>query len=116
MVSRRGFIGLFGAAAAGVLLEEAIPFGRVWSFPKNIVIAKRVLTYDDITRVTLEQFAKWDYAGAILGLPTFRELRERPLRPPMRVEWDFVPRVPQEALDYQKRAMTPAESMTGAKK
>ncbi len=53
-LTRRGFLGLFGAAAGGILLEQAIPFGRVWSFPTNIVIARPTLTYADITAETVK--------------------------------------------------------------
>jgi hypothetical protein len=38
-MNRRGFLGLLGGAFAGVALDRVIPFGRVWSFPKEIVIA-----------------------------------------------------------------------------
>jgi hypothetical protein len=38
-MNRRGFISLLAAAAGGVVLDRAIPFGRVWSFPKNPVLA-----------------------------------------------------------------------------
>ena len=38
-MDRRKFLGLFSAGVAGIALEQAIPLGRVWSFPKNIVIA-----------------------------------------------------------------------------
>jgi hypothetical protein len=34
---RRRFLGLFSAGIAGLALEQAIPFGRVWSFPSKIV-------------------------------------------------------------------------------
>ena len=37
--TRRNFLSLFGAGVAGIALEQAIPAGRVWSFPKEIVIA-----------------------------------------------------------------------------
>lgn len=30
---------MFGLGAAGLALEQAIPFGRVWSFPKEIRLA-----------------------------------------------------------------------------
>lgn len=36
-MNRRNFLGLFGAGVAGIAIEQAIPFGRVWSFPKEIV-------------------------------------------------------------------------------
>ena len=38
-MDRRGFLKLFTAGVAGIALEQAIPLGRVWSFPKEIVIA-----------------------------------------------------------------------------
>jgi len=53
-VNRRGFLKMFGLAAGGVLLDQAIPNGRVWSFPKDIVVAKSPII------VTLEEYA--DYA------------------------------------------------------
>lgn len=33
-MNRRGFLGMIG----GLLVSEAIPFNRVWSFPSKIVI------------------------------------------------------------------------------
>ena len=41
-MNRRGFLGMLVAAVAGVALNEAIPFGRVWSFPSKIVLPKVV--------------------------------------------------------------------------
>lgn len=38
-MNRRSFLSLFSAGVAGIALEQAIPLGRVWSFPKKIVIA-----------------------------------------------------------------------------
>lgn len=40
-MDRRGFFKLFGAGVAGIALEQAIPLGRVWSFPSKIVVPKR---------------------------------------------------------------------------
>jgi hypothetical protein len=37
-MNRRNFFSLLSAGVAGLALEQAIPFGRVWSFPKKIVI------------------------------------------------------------------------------
>lgn len=37
-MNRRGFLKFLGAGVAGIALEEAIPFNRVWFFPKKIVI------------------------------------------------------------------------------
>ena len=39
-MNRRNFLSLFSAGVAGIALEQAIPLGRVWSFPKKIVIAR----------------------------------------------------------------------------
>lgn len=38
-MNRRNFLSLFSAGVAGIALEQAIPLGRVWSFPKEIKIA-----------------------------------------------------------------------------
>jgi hypothetical protein len=37
-VNRRGFFKFLGIGVAGIALEQAIPLGRVWSFPSKIVI------------------------------------------------------------------------------
>jgi hypothetical protein len=37
-MDRRGFLRLLGSAAIGAAVQEAIPFNRVWSFPKAIKI------------------------------------------------------------------------------
>jgi hypothetical protein len=39
-MDRRKFLSLMSASAAGIALDQAIPFGRVWSFPSKIQIAK----------------------------------------------------------------------------
>jgi hypothetical protein len=41
-MNRRNFLSLFSAGVAGIALEQAIPLGRVWSFPKKIVIRERI--------------------------------------------------------------------------
>ncbi len=35
-MNRRGFLAGLGALVGGVLLDKAVPFGRVWSFPSEI--------------------------------------------------------------------------------
>jgi hypothetical protein len=35
-MNRRNFLSLFPGAIAGIALHQAIPFNRVWSFPRNI--------------------------------------------------------------------------------
>jgi hypothetical protein len=37
-LDRRGFLKLFGGAAAAAVAAPLIPFNRLWSFPTNIVI------------------------------------------------------------------------------
>jgi hypothetical protein len=37
-MDRRGFLKWFSAGVAGIALEQAIPLGRVWSFPSKIVL------------------------------------------------------------------------------
>jgi hypothetical protein len=41
-MERRSFLKGLAGLIGGVALEQAIPFGRVWSFPQNIVIAKPI--------------------------------------------------------------------------
>ena len=41
-MDRRGFLKLFSAGIAGIALTEAIPLGRVWSFPSAIIIPEIV--------------------------------------------------------------------------
>ena len=53
-MNRRTFLSLFSAGVASIALEQAIPLGRVWSFPKKIVIPNVFLKIGDIVT-----FAKW---------------------------------------------------------
>jgi hypothetical protein len=41
-MNRRSFFRFLGAGAATLALSEAIPFGRVWSFPSKIVVPETV--------------------------------------------------------------------------
>lgn len=46
-MNRRSFFRFLGAGAATLALSEAIPFGRVWSFPSKIVVPEPgVITLD----------------------------------------------------------------------
>ena len=61
-MNRRNFLSLFSAGVAGIALEQAIPLGRVWSFPKKIVLPQ-FLSNGQIGRcfgfdVYEEEFAK----------------------------------------------------------
>jgi hypothetical protein len=45
-MNRRRFLSLLGLGTAGIALEHAIPLGRVWSFPKEIIIADPLCSLD----------------------------------------------------------------------
>jgi len=49
-MDRRKFFGLLGAGVAGVALSEAIPLGRVWSFPSKIVVRTGWIGFDPALR------------------------------------------------------------------
>jgi hypothetical protein len=38
-MNRRGFLRSIGLGIGGIALEQAIPLGRVWSFPTKIVVS-----------------------------------------------------------------------------
>lgn len=42
-MERRKFLGLLGLGAGGILLDQAVPLNRVWSFPKEIVTGNRIV-------------------------------------------------------------------------
>jgi hypothetical protein len=55
-MNRRSFFKFLGAGAATLALSEAIPFGRVWSFPSKIVvpqIGNHFLTHDQVLAETV---------------------------------------------------------------
>ncbi len=39
-MNRRSFLKGIGAVIGGIALEQAIPFNRVWSFPKEIKVVQ----------------------------------------------------------------------------
>lgn len=56
-MNRRGFLAGLGTLIGGVVIEKAIPFNRVWSFPKEIIIPQKKfihMTYSLGTRVSWE--------------------------------------------------------------
>lgn len=74
-MNRRGFLGALGAMISGVVLEQAIPFNRVWSFPTEIKTAKIIslpelaITYYD--RKMIENLRMQLVFGEVF---TYREL------------------------------------------
>ena len=62
-MNRRSFLSLFGAGVAGIALEQAIPLGRVWSFPKQIVIPESLIlppeSFLTVEWVTMQTLRMW---------------------------------------------------------
>ena len=59
-MNRRNFLGLFSAGVAGIALKQAIPLGRVWSFPSKIVI--RNAGFDPAFEgASVTVFERWSY-------------------------------------------------------
>lgn len=56
-MNRRGFLKGLGALVGGIAIEQAIPFNRVWSFPKEIKIAPTVIM------ATIEQYSDFVAMG-----------------------------------------------------
>jgi hypothetical protein len=48
-MNRRRFLQMLGLGVTGLAVEQAIPFGRVWSFPKEIFIPNpaAIATFSD---------------------------------------------------------------------
>lgn len=82
-MNRRSFLSGLGALVGGLALEQAVPFGRVWSFPTDLAGAARrnqgctLLTVDQITREALSIFER--EFRATQGLGFFRALDETTL-------------------------------------
>jgi hypothetical protein len=53
-MDRRGFLKLLGGGVAGIAIAEAVPLGRVWSFPKVLkLIGIDLAAGEDVTAVSL---------------------------------------------------------------
>lgn len=84
-MNRRNFLSLFSAGVAGLALEQAIPLGRVWSFPKEIVIPTsgvlgRVMGFDWSDEVTVGSLTpiripRRFEIGDIVSIPAFSPRR-----------------------------------------
>lgn len=70
-MNRRNFLSLFSAGVAGIALEQAIPLGRVWSFPKKIVIT------GPLEVKVPEMFMGVDWGFGYSDLITMREMWRR---------------------------------------
>lgn len=60
-MNRRGFLSLLGMTTGGVLIDQAIPFNRVWSFPKNITIVRDTFDYSDHLAAAHQFLATHDF-------------------------------------------------------
>jgi hypothetical protein len=87
-LNRRSFFRFLGAGAATLALSEAIPFGRVWSFPSKIVVPKtgnRLLTCEEVSAMVARIYAdKIDelmmHGSAVLRIDWDREFaKPRPV-------------------------------------
>jgi hypothetical protein len=99
-VNRRGFLKLFGLAVAGVAIDQAIPLGRVWSFPSKIVIpscADTIALQLEKVREQIPLVYGTDIPGYLKGIPYYyaddatgvfmgieRKVSSRDFRIPMR--------------------------------
>ena len=73
-MNRRNFLSLFSAGVAGIALEQAIPLGRVWSFPKEIVVGGVDCAFGpDATVIMVPTFsiAQRFEIGDIVSFPAF---------------------------------------------
>lgn len=66
-MDRRGFLRGLGAVVGGLAIEQAIPLGRVWSFPTEIKVVK----------ATLGQYAGWVNFSDLLASGVAEELAYR---------------------------------------
>ena len=64
-MNRRGFLSGLGALVGGVLLDKAVPLGRVWSFPKEV---KCVNVAPVAIGATIEQYADFVTSADLLSI------------------------------------------------
>jgi hypothetical protein len=55
-MDRRGLLKMLGLIVGGIAVEQAIPFGRVWSFPKDIKclnVDRRIQLRDGVNQIRI---------------------------------------------------------------
>lgn len=72
-MDRRNFIFGLGALVGGLVIEQAIPLGRVWSFPTTL--AGVPLTYDDLADQTKIYIVPKLVDSVFIASPMFQRLR-----------------------------------------
>jgi len=88
-MDRRKFFSLLGAGVAGIALEQAIPLGRVWSFPSKIVVPKPVVPLTIMGEYAASHFRVGDTIR--IAMPQRFIVRELvDLRPPVSRYENFV--------------------------
>lgn len=78
---------MLGAAVAGIALKEAIPLGRVWSFPSKIVIpppGNLFLNVDWITKEHLRMLEKNMTLASFCYYPEFAAPEHQTFKFPQR--------------------------------
>src|SRR5437879_10861876 len=111
-MDRRGFLQLLSAGVASIALEQAIPLGRVWSFPKEIVLANQIALPPNASGRFIEgwdqiencKVLRVDFAGAAFGplhVPDYFEKAERIIGPPRRASLsrEKLPLIPEPLWD-----------------
>jgi hypothetical protein len=78
-MDRRGFLKMLGLGAGALALEQAIPLGRVWSFPKEIVVAPRLEnTFLTVEYVTAEYLRVLEASLRLYGYRYWEWQRKSP--------------------------------------
>ena len=77
-MNRRNFLTSLAATVAGIALNEAIPFNRVWSFPKKIMIAKPPANSLALEKLGLDEMVglgfTWDSYSAAMNTGFARKI------------------------------------------
>lgn len=110
---RRGFLKFLGLGVAGIALEEAIPFNRVWSFPKQIVVAPESCDWVRVTETWMrfrcpERYVVTRQIGDFLYEV---EPATKPIAAPFRVIDSYVATGEQLGIDLPKPTAGRAEPL-----
>ena len=75
-MNRRSFLRGLGAVIGGIALEQAVPFGRVYSFPTKIHC---VNAFDEASGITGKYIVPVLFDNVFKPSPLFITLKARPL-------------------------------------
>jgi hypothetical protein len=104
-MERRRFLGLLSGILGGIALEQAIPFGRVWSFPKEIVVNDFIVLPPGSSARIVEARDFWagrmvqrlDVISPVFAVVPIGFVKYRLIRGIDRLHSGMVPEVPLEA-------------------